>query len=103
MGSQPSYAKVLALAEALPPEQLSRLICELIRLLHTRHGKWMDGKDVAEVRDYLECIRFRDAYHPDGRRKSPEEFLLELRSDDRRSLIFTGEVSLLLDPQVFFI
>jgi hypothetical protein len=30
------------------------------------------------LRDYLEWIRFRDSRHRDGRRKSPEEFLVEL-------------------------
>jgi hypothetical protein len=82
MEAQRSYEEVLALAEALPPEQLSKLICELSRLLHKRHGRWTDLKDVEEVRDYLEWIRFRDSHHPDGRRKSPEEFLLELREDE---------------------
>jgi hypothetical protein len=82
MEIQGSYQEVLALAETLPPEQLSKLICELSRFLHEQHGRWMDLKTVEEVRDYLEWIRFRDSYQPDGRRKSPEEFLLELREDE---------------------
>jgi len=79
MEAQRSYQAVLALAETLPPEHLSKLICELSRFLHERHGRWTDLKSVEEVRDYLEWIRCRDSYHPDGRRKSPEDFLLELR------------------------
>ena len=82
MDAQGSYQEVLALAETLPPEQLSKLICELSRFLHARHGRWTDLKSVGEVRDYLEWIRFRDSYHPDGRRKSPGEFLLELQEDE---------------------
>ena len=75
---QRSYEEVLALAETLSPEELSRLICELSRFLHEKYGKWTDLKGVEEVREYIEWVRFRDSYHPDGRRKSPEEFLAEL-------------------------
>lgn len=82
MEVQRSYEEVLVLAETLPPEELSRLICELSRFLHERHGKWTDLKGVEEVRDYIEWIRFRDSHHPEGRRKSPEEFLAELREDE---------------------
>ena len=82
MEAQRSYQEVLALAETLPAEQLSKLICELSKFLHARHGRWMDLKSAEEVQDYLEWIRFRDSYHADGRRKSPEEFLLELREDE---------------------
>ena len=78
MEVQQSYEEILALAETLPPEELSRLICELSRFLHEKYGKWTDLKSVEEVRDYIEWIRFRDSRHPDGRRKSPEEFLAEL-------------------------
>lgn len=82
MEAQRSYEEVLARAETLQPEQLSKLICELSRFLHERYGRWTDLTGEDEVRNYLEWIRFRDSYHPDGRRKSPEEFLLELREDE---------------------
>lgn len=82
MEVQRSYEEVLALAETLSPEELSRLICELSRFLHEKYGKWTDLKGVEEVREYIEWVRFRDSYHPDGRRKSPEEFLAELREDE---------------------
>ena len=80
--AQPSYREILTRAEALPPEELSRLIGELSRLLHEKYGKWTDLKGVEEVREYLEWVRFRDSHHPDGRRKSPEEFLAELGDDE---------------------
>ena len=82
MEAQRSYEEVLALAAALPPEPLAKRICALSRLLHQRHGRWTDLKDVEQVREYLEWLRFRDAHHLDGRRKSPEEFLLERRADE---------------------
>jgi hypothetical protein len=79
---QQSYQAILESAETLPPEQLSRLIGELSRFLHAKHGKWTDLNRVEEVRDYIEWIRFRDSHHPDGRRKNPEEFLAELGDDE---------------------
>jgi hypothetical protein len=79
------YEEILALAEALPPEKLSRLICELSGFLHEKYGKWTDLKGVEEVQDYIEWIRFRDSHHPDGRRKSPEEFLAELAELEEES------------------
>jgi hypothetical protein len=72
------YEDVLARAETLPPEELSRLIGVLSKVLHEKYGKWTALKDVEEVRDYLEWIRFRDSHQSDGRPKSPEEFLAEL-------------------------
>jgi len=82
MEAQQVYEDVLTKAETLPPEELSRLISELSRFLHEKYGKWTSLKGVEEVRDYVEWIRFRDSYHPDGRRKSPEEFLAELGEDE---------------------
>ena len=78
METQHVYQDVLAKAETLPPEELTRLIGELSKFLHEKYGKWTALKDVEEVRDYLEWIRFRDSHHSDGRPKSPEEFLAEL-------------------------
>ena len=82
MAAEQSYEEILASAEGLPPEALSKLICELSGFLHEKYGKWTDLNSVKEVRDYLEWLRFRDSYHPDGRRKSPEEFLAELGADE---------------------
>jgi hypothetical protein len=81
MDGQQSYAEVLALAEALPPQDVSRLVCELSKFLQNRYGKWTELQGVEEVREYIEWLRFRDSRHPDGRHKSPEEFLAELRED----------------------
>ena len=78
METQRVYEDVLAKAETLPPEELSRLIGALSKVLHDKYGKWTGFQDVEEVRDYLEWIRFRDSHHSDGRPKSPEEFLAEL-------------------------
>jgi hypothetical protein len=77
-----SYKEVFALAEKLPPEQLAKLIGELSKFLHERYGRWTDLKDIEEVREYIEWRRFRDSYHAAGRRKSPEEFLLELQEEE---------------------
>jgi hypothetical protein len=77
-----TYKEVFALAEQLPPEHLVKLICALSKFLHERYGKWTELKDLEEVREYLEWMRFRDSYHPEGKRKSPEEFLLELHEDE---------------------
>jgi len=78
METQEVYQDVLARAETLSPEELSRPIGELSKFLHGKYGQWAALKDVEEVRDYLEWIRFRDSHHSDGRPKSPEEFLAEL-------------------------
>jgi hypothetical protein len=78
MASEPSYEEILSLAETLPPEQLSRLLCALSSFLHEKYGKWTDLNSVEEVRGCLEWLRFRDSHHPDGSHKSPEEFLAEL-------------------------
>lgn len=78
MATQQVYEEVRAKAETLAPEELSRLIGELSRLLHDKYGPWAALKDVEDVRDYLEWTRFRDSHHHDGRPKSPEEFLAEL-------------------------
>lgn len=82
METQQVYEDVLARAETLPPEELSRLIGALSKVLHEKYGKWTTLKDVAEVRDYLEWIRFRDSHHSDGRPKSPDEFLMELEESE---------------------
>ena len=76
-----SYEKVLALAEALPPGDVSRLVCELSKFLHDRYGKWTELHGIEEVREYIEWLRYRDSRHADGRHKSPEEFLAELQED----------------------
>lgn len=81
MEGQHSYEDVLALAESLPPKDLSRLVGELSKFLHDRYGKWTDLQGVEEVREYIEWLRFRDSRHLDGRHKSPEEFLAELREE----------------------
>lgn len=78
MEAQRIYQDVLAKAETLSPDELSRLIGELSKFLQEKYGKWATLKDVEEVRDYLEWIRFRDSHHSDGQPKSPEEFLAEL-------------------------
>jgi len=82
METQHVYEDVLVKAETLPPEELSRLIGELSKFLHEKYGKWTALKDVEDVRDYLEWIRFRDSHHSDGRSKSPEEFLAELGENE---------------------
>lgn len=78
METLPAYQDVLAKAESLSPEDLTRLIGELSRLLQEKYGKWDMLKDVEDVRAYVEWMRFRDSHHSDGRSKSPEEFLAEL-------------------------
>jgi hypothetical protein len=82
METQHVYEDVLARAETLPPEELSRLIGALRRVLHEKYGKWTALKDVEEVREYVEWIRSRDSHHSDGRPKSPEEFLRELEENE---------------------
>ena len=82
METQPAYQDVLTQAEALSPEDLSRLIGELSKLLQEKCGKWDLLKEVEDVRAYVEWMRFRDSHHSDGRPKSPEEFLAELNEDE---------------------
>jgi hypothetical protein len=77
-----SYKDVFALAEKLLTEQLARLSGELSKFLHERYGRWTGLKDVEEVREYVEWMRFRDSYRAAGRRKSPEEVLLELQEEE---------------------
>lgn len=78
METQQIYEEVRARAETLSPEELSRLIGELSKFLQEQYGKWSMLKDVEDVRDYLEWMRFRDSHHRNGQPKSPEEFLAEL-------------------------
>jgi hypothetical protein len=78
MAEQHTYEEALALATTLPLEQLTQLIGALSELLQERYGTWTTLQGVDEVRDYLEWNRFRDSYHADGRRKSPQEFLAEV-------------------------
>jgi hypothetical protein len=82
MEAQEAYQDVLAKAETLAPEDLSRLIGELSKFLHDKYGQWAALKDVEDVRNYLEWVRFRDSHHSDGRPKSPEEFLAELGENE---------------------
>jgi hypothetical protein len=82
METQPAYQDVLAKAETLSPEDLTRLIGELSILLQEKCGKWDTLKDVEGVRAYVEWMRFRDSHHSDGRLKSPQEFLTELDEEE---------------------
>lgn len=79
---QHSYEEIIESADALPPEKLSKLICELSSLLQRKYGKWADLSSVEDVRDYIDWIRFRDSHHADGSPKTPEEFLAELGDDE---------------------
>ena len=77
-----AYQDALAKAETLSPEDLTRLIGELSKLLQEKCGKWDTLKDVEDVRAYIEWMRFRDSHHSDGRQKNPQEFLTELAEDE---------------------
>ncbi len=77
-----AYQEVLTKAETLSPEELTRLIGELSKLLQEKCGKWDMLKDVEDVRTYVEWMRFRDSHHSDGRLKNPQEFLTELAEDE---------------------
>ncbi len=77
MEEQLSYEALLTQAEALPPQDLSKLVSALSRLLAEKYGNWADLNGVEEVQGYIEWIRFRDSRHADGSRKSSEEFLAE--------------------------
>lgn len=39
-------------------------------------------RDVEDVRNYLEWMRFRDSHQKKGQPKSPEEFLAELGAEE---------------------
>jgi hypothetical protein len=54
MTKQPAYEEALALATALPHEQLAQLVVVLSELLQKRYGTWTALQGVDEVRDYLE-------------------------------------------------
>lgn len=73
---------IFSKATSLSPEELSRLIGDLSKMLHDKYGKWTALEDVEEMRNYLEWSRFRDSRHSDEQRKSPEEFLAELGEDE---------------------
>ena len=81
MEEQPSSETLLTQAEALPPQDLSKLVSTLGRLLVEKYGKWADLNRVDEVQDYIEWVRFCDSHHADGSRKSLEEFLADLASE----------------------
>jgi len=82
MTKQPAYEEALALATTLPLEQLAQLIGVLSELLQKRYGTWTALQGVDEVRDYLEWNRFRDSHYADGRRKNPQEFLMEVGEEE---------------------
>ena len=44
-------------------------------------GMWKDRKEMEDIQGYVETMRRQDSYHPDGRLKTLEEFLLEELKD----------------------
>jgi argininosuccinate lyase len=77
-----AYQDALAKAETLSPEDLTRLIGELSKLLREKYSKWDMLKDVEDVRAYVEWMRFRDSHYGDGQQKNPQDFLTELDEDE---------------------
>jgi len=56
METQPVDEEVLAKAETLSPEELSRLVGELSKFLQEKYGKWATLK--AEVSDHQPCSSY---------------------------------------------
>jgi hypothetical protein len=75
--AQTIYQTVWQLALNLTPDDQLKLAGALIEHLHG-FGMWKDRADMEDIQSYVESIRKRDSYHPDGRLKTPEEFLREL-------------------------
>jgi len=59
----------LQLADALLAEELG-------------FGMWRGREDVADAEAYVSDLRETEMYAPDGREKTPEEFLNEIETSD---------------------
>jgi hypothetical protein len=59
----------LQLADALLAEELG-------------FGMWREHEDLADAENYVSDLRERDMRTPDGREKTPEEFLSEIETAD---------------------
>ena len=78
---QINYQTVWKLAIDLTLDEQIKLVEALIDHLYG-FGMWKDQKEMEDIQSYVETMRRRDSYHPDGRLKTSEEFLDELKAWD---------------------
>ena len=78
MRKRTDYQKAWEFAIALPPDEQIQLVEALINHLYG-FGMWRDRKEMEDIQGYVETMRRQDSYHSDGRLKTLEEFLEELK------------------------
>ena len=73
------YKRILEDANRLTEKEQARLIEEMAARL-VKSGKRVDLSRVEDAAAYVEGIRIAASRHPNGRLKTPEEFLTELEA-----------------------
>ncbi len=76
-----SYEEVLNRAKELSSEERLRLADTLLEE-ELGFGMWSSRADVQDAAQYVERIRDESMRAPDGRLKSPDEFLKEVEAFD---------------------
>lgn len=75
------YEEVLSLVKQLSSEERLRLADSLLKE-ELGFGMWASRTDLADVAAYVEQSRTADMRTPEGRLKTPEEFLREVEGFD---------------------
>ena len=73
------YHVVYKLALELDPDEQIKLVEAVTDHLYG-FGMWKDREEMKDIQNYVDTIRKRDSYQPDGRLKTPDEFLHELET-----------------------
>lgn len=72
-----SYEEILESAKRLSLQLADALLAEELGF-----GMWRGREDVADAETYVSDLREEDMRTPDGREKTPEEFLNEIETSD---------------------
>ena len=75
------YEEILKLARQLSSGERVQLADTLLEE-ELGFGMWRDRADMADVATYVEQMREADMHTPEGRLKTPEEFLREVETFD---------------------
>ena len=76
-----SYEEILESAKRLSSTERLQLADALLAE-ELGFGMWRDREDMADAEDYVSELRDADMRTPDGREKTPEEFLREIETFD---------------------
>jgi hypothetical protein len=76
-----SYEEILESAKRLSSTERLQLADALLAE-ELGFGMWRDREDTADAADYVSDLRDADMRTPDGREKTPKEFLREIETFD---------------------